>query len=177
MRQACTVLTQLRTFQAWADATSDQFHSPPDLQPYPPPPPPLGVAGDAPASIAAVYTAVEFQRAFHEGVRDIEIYAHLDLRTLDLLSQHGYQIGYAGPLIRSIRVRIWLLSNPNNPISSWSSYATSSRRFPTNIAVVNPCLATYDVHIQYCNVVAPVNLCMHCKAIRACSKAVQLQAL
>lgn len=34
----------------------------------------------APASIAAVYTARDFQDAVHAGMRDIEIHVHLDLR-------------------------------------------------------------------------------------------------
>ena len=110
-----TVPTVLRTTQAWADATPDQFKISPDLPANPPPPPPLGVAGDAAASIAAVYTAAEFQDAFHEGVRDIEIHAHLDLRTLPVprnplvevpFGTSEYKIGYVGTPVRSIRVRI-----------------------------------------------------------------------
>lgn len=72
--------------------------------------PPLGVAGDAPASIAAVYTAQEFQDAFHAGIRDIEVHAHLDLRDLPVPvttvteSSVGFVIGNAGPSSRSIRV-------------------------------------------------------------------------
>ena len=121
------VLTVLRATQAWADATPDQFKASPDLQAYPPPSPPLGVAGDAPASIAAVYTALDFQDAFHEGVRDIEIHAHLDLRNLPVprdplvtvpFGRGGYKIGYLGNPIRSIRVRIWLLSHHSNPTPS-----------------------------------------------------------
>ena len=117
-----TVPTVLRATQAWADATPDQFQTSPDLPPHPPPPPPLGVPGDSAASIAAVYTAFEFQDAFHEGVRDIEIHAHLDLRNLPIprdplvevpFSQGRYQIGFAGTPIRSIRVRICTLYQPS----------------------------------------------------------------
>lgn len=121
--------------QAWADATSDQFEASPEPPAHPPPPPPLGVAGDAAASIAAVYTAFEFQGAFHEGVRDIEIHAHLDLRKLPIPpnplvpvpgSQEAFQIGYLGSPIRSIRVRIWLLSHPINLVPSCSSHEAST---------------------------------------------------
>lgn len=77
-----------------------------------PPPitPALGVSGDAPAAIAAVYSAEEFQDAFHAGIRDIEIHAHIDLRDLEepstpITDSHVfYFIGTAGPSTRSIRV-------------------------------------------------------------------------
>lgn len=80
-----------------------------------PPPPPLGVAGDAPPSVAAVYTAFEFQDAFHEGVRDIEIRNHMDLRNLAFPTDpivnpdggvYSQQLGIPGMTTRSIRVRI-----------------------------------------------------------------------
>lgn len=45
-----------------------------------PPPPPVN--GSAPPQIAAVYTAEDFQRAFHDGVQDIELRVHLDTRQL-----------------------------------------------------------------------------------------------
>ena len=130
-----TVVTVLRATQAWADATPDQFQTSPDLPPHPPPSPPLGVAGDAAASIAAVYTAFEFQDAFHEGVRDIEIHDHLDLRNLPAprsplvkvpFDRGGYQIGFVGTPIRSIRVQIWTLSQPSYPTPSNSSDSASN---------------------------------------------------
>ena len=96
--------------QTLAAATPGQFQFASEAPPSPNIPQ-LGVAGDAPASIAAVYTALEFQVAFHAGIRDIEIHAHLDLRDLsepatpvtDKLDD--YSIGNAGPSTRSIRVR------------------------------------------------------------------------
>ena len=122
-----TPVTAVRAVQAWADTTPDQVQALPDLPAHPPPPPPLGVAGDAAASTAAVYTAFEFQDAFHEGVRDIEIHAHLDLRTLPTpqdprltspFGQGAYQIGYLRSSIRSIRVRARQLGHPNSPMPS-----------------------------------------------------------
>lgn len=63
-----------------------------------------------------MYTAKQFQDAFHEGVRDIEIRAHLDLRNLSSATapvvpvssayKGPYPIGVAGPSTRSIRVRV-----------------------------------------------------------------------
>ena len=115
MLTVLTAPTVLRAAQAWADATPDQFQTSPDLPEHPPPPPPLGAAGDAAASIAAVYTAADFQDAFHEGVRDIEIHAHLDLRTLPVprnplvevpFGIPEFKIGFVGNPIRSIRVRV-----------------------------------------------------------------------
>ena len=73
-------------------------------------PPTLGVAGDASASIAAVYTASEFQSAINTGVRDIEIHAHLDLQDIFSLPTtvvDNYDvnfIGIAAPSTRSVRV-------------------------------------------------------------------------
>ena len=130
MLTVLSVVTVLRAAQAWADAKPEQFQPSPDLPAHPPPPPPLGVAGDAAASIAAVYTAFEFQDAFREGVRDIEIHAHLDIRNIPVardplvegpLGQAVYQIGIVGTSVRSIRVRVWLLSRPRKPRPSRSS--------------------------------------------------------
>ena len=74
----------------------------------------VGISGSAPPLIAAVYTAQEFQDAFHEGIRDIEIHANLDLRNLsipiaDVITsfeggEYQYRIGYVSPTTRSIRV-------------------------------------------------------------------------
>eukprot|EP00892_Ulva_mutabilis_P005772 jgi/Ulvmu1/3567/UM167_0001.1 len=100
------------TQQAITEATPAQTQTAPDPPPNPLAAPALGVAGDAAPSVAAVYTAFELQDAFHEGVRDIEIYEHLDLRNLarpwDPIVRLGsslypYQIGYAGTPTRSIR--------------------------------------------------------------------------
>lgn len=98
--------------QAIAAATPAQIRDAPTPPPNPPVPASLGVDGDAPASIAAVYTASQFQDAFHAGVRDIEIRAHLDLRNLPIpgrpiispQSNQSYLFGYTGPTTRSIRV-------------------------------------------------------------------------
>ena len=67
--------------------------------------------GDATPEIATVYTAEQLQRAFHAGVRDIEIRAHLDLRGLPLWDDPistkfsgSYQFGVVGRSTRSIRV-------------------------------------------------------------------------
>eukprot|EP00892_Ulva_mutabilis_P005912 jgi/Ulvmu1/3693/UM017_0110.1 len=95
-----------------AAATSAQTQTAPEPPPNPPAAPALGVAGDAAPSVAAVYTAFQFQDAFHEGVRDIEIRDHLDLRNLpkprDPIVElpfgfTTYQIGYVGTPTRSIR--------------------------------------------------------------------------
>ena len=78
--------------------------------------------------MAAVYTAEELQRAFHMGIRDIEIRAHLDLRNLaaetadpivEVISvyQGPYAIGVVGTSTRSIRV---CLSGPLL-LCSWSA--------------------------------------------------------
>ena len=64
---------------AEADGGSYSNESLPAAVATPPAPP---VNGSAPAEIAVVYTAEEFQRAFHEGVRDIELRAHIDTRQL-----------------------------------------------------------------------------------------------
>eukprot|EP00892_Ulva_mutabilis_P005913 jgi/Ulvmu1/3694/UM017_0111.1 len=115
-----TGLTPLSLDDAWivgvqqsiAAASPAQIQTAPDPPPNPPAPPALGVAGDAPPSVAAVYTAFEFQDAFHEGVRDIEIRNHLDLRLLPTprdpiikLGRSTFQIGVVGTPTRSIRGR------------------------------------------------------------------------
>ena len=58
-----------------------------------------------------MYTAEQFQQAFHLGVRDIEIRSHLDLRALPLetnpitgLDAGELSIGWVGRTTRSIRV-------------------------------------------------------------------------
>eukprot|EP00892_Ulva_mutabilis_P007594 jgi/Ulvmu1/5206/UM216_0001.1 len=97
--------------KAIAQASPLQIRTAPDPLPDPPSPITLGVAGDAAPSVAAVYTAFEFQDAFHEGVRDIEIHDHLDLRLLPkprdpivpVGSVYPYQIGTPGNSTRSIR--------------------------------------------------------------------------
>ena len=65
-------------------------------------------------SVVVVYTAEEFKDAFHAGLRDIEIRAHLDLRGLNLTAdpiavlseayRGPYAIGFVSPSTRSIRV-------------------------------------------------------------------------
>ena len=107
--------------QAIAAATPAQIRAAPDPPLNPAPTPPLGVAGGAPPSVAAVYSAKQFQDAFHEGVRDIEIRAHLDLRNLSFATvpivavsnafKGPYPFGVVGPSTRSIRVRVpWCCS-------------------------------------------------------------------
>ena len=73
----------------------------------------LGVAGSASPLVAAVYTAQEFQEAFTEGIRDIEIHAHLDLQNLPIPiaqwitgveGEFTFQVGFVSPTTRSIRV-------------------------------------------------------------------------
>ena len=77
-----------------------------------PPAPPVN--GSLPADIAVVYTAEDFQRAFHEGVRDIELRAHIDTRQLGRIRSVLVTVGNARvtkrfgavpSTTRSIRVR------------------------------------------------------------------------
>lgn len=68
------------------------------------------------ANVTVVRTAAELQRAALDGARDIEIRAHLDLRSLKLAANpaiHGQETAvnrkrlallYASPPLRSIRV-------------------------------------------------------------------------
>lgn len=100
--------------QALTAATPAQIQPAPTTFTDPLPLAPLGVDGLASPSIAAVYAAQEFQDAFHAGVRDIEIYAHMDLRNLSVPtssiitsiegSESMFKIGDASPTTRSIRV-------------------------------------------------------------------------
>lgn len=123
MLTVLTALTVLMAVQAWADAIPDQFHTTPDLPP--PPPQPNSVAEDNTASIGAVYTASDFESALHNGVRDIEIHTHLDLRTVYPFDEWVYR---NGTRIRSVRVRIWLLSHPTNLIFSWNLHRAATQR-------------------------------------------------
>lgn len=118
----CRILSQ-----SLADADASSYTPPqeqlPSALPALPPPP---VDGAAPAQIAAVYTAADFQRAFHAGVRDIELRAHMDMRPLsDVASTvlgvtRNDRLGGVKPTTRSIRVRL--------AAHSYDA-ATSSQRF------------------------------------------------
>lgn len=113
--------TSIATVQEIAAATPAEVSSAPDPPPNPPVPPPLGVAGNAPPRVAAVYNALDFQRAFHQGVRDIEIRDHVDLRYVPIINPAGrivdvgntdwrrlLRIGVPGPSTRSVRVcAVW----------------------------------------------------------------------
>lgn len=78
---------------------------PPLVQPPPP------VNGTDPPQIAAVYTARDFQWAFHEGIRDIELHAHMDLRQAATINSRFQGVILEAPLggvretTRSVRVR------------------------------------------------------------------------
>lgn len=105
LRAACCVLRVVHRVQAIAAATPAQIEESPESPDLPiPAPPALGVAGGAPPSIAAVYTPFEFQDAVDEGVRDIEIHSHLDVRNLPIPVGGFHQIGQLGTSTRSIRV-------------------------------------------------------------------------
>lgn len=96
--------------QSLADASPSSYLDGSDLGNPVAPPPPAPVNGCAPAQIAAVYTAADFQRALHAGVRDIELRAHVDTRQLEQQRSAAVGIVLRLPLgavretTRSIRV-------------------------------------------------------------------------
>lgn len=98
--------------QEIAKATPAQIQDAPPPPPNPPAPGSLGVDGDFPPSIEAVYTEDEFVIAINAGVRDIEIRAHLDFRSINRVTPvvdpsppfTASYIGTPTPMTRSIRV-------------------------------------------------------------------------
>jgi hypothetical protein len=95
--------------------------TPPPLPPPPPPPAEPSIVA-LPADIRTVSTAAELQQAVKDGVRDIEVVDHLDLRALQLVNNpfnlrpdgadniKATHTTYAADNLRSIRVRLYLQS-------------------------------------------------------------------
>eukprot|EP00892_Ulva_mutabilis_P009881 jgi/Ulvmu1/7265/UM035_0053.1 len=101
--------------QAITEATEDDIRDAPDLATRSATHPPRLLQPSLVTPLqrfAAVYTALDLQRAFHVGVRDIKPRRHLDLRSVrpELSPVTGrdsgeYQIGWVGETTRSIQMQ------------------------------------------------------------------------